>query len=1024
MKKVILMAIAVLFPFGLSYSQAFLDDFESYTVGDYLANSSSLWTTWNNSPGSSEDCYIVNDKFYSDSNSIYFYSSSGGGPQDVVLPFGKVHNSGLFGFDCMFYIPNSSTAYFNFQAAATTGVTWAIEVNFNSNATFNAGSYFTSSYPQDQWFHLEVVIDLDSNDWEFFIDGVSAGSFSNSVNAVSYLDIFPAQAGEYWIDDVGFCVNLECYPELALSDLKLTPSSTCSGHTSDVSLVVKNNGPKVAKSMILGLDMAGQNRTLINIDLDSLAVGDSTTLTLNNAFTTRAIGTNLVVSAINVQQDIDASNDTATATIDVLRSPKSTIAKGSVFNGQYKKGIASDPDITVVDKMIQYTFSAPQGYSNSGYNTDWKIASVTATSAKGNNISSFWNITAPTSTVDGYVSITPTSGYLDSLISICIVVEDLKSGCDSSMCRSIIIAPTPKPNFKFTTPVCDGTPVQFTNLSTIHSGSMLYKWYFDDGDSVDYLNPVHTFPAPGTYCVKLVTKSYVYSITSDTTICVTISENPVANFKVDNACQGNEVIFTDSSTVNGATLTYDWDFGDSSTHSTSKNPRHEYAKNGGYTVTLVIRSSNGCTDKQARNAFQFPSPVANFNYNDSCSNDEIQFSDISKISSGKLGRRWNFYDGSQETDWTLKHVFTTPGKNSVTLYSISPFGCVDSITKVLDIVPGPLTDFTFGQVCDAKPTAFMNTTTEPDGVNVTYNWQFGDGAYSTDESPSHKFKDLKKYTVKLTAQGDNGCSSSIEKDVTVIIQPIVDLSAQNVCEGDSVKFENNTNERNLDVTYFWTFGDGDTSRLISPTKLYNISETTIFGVTLKASVEGGCTDSKTISVRVSETPDCGFTTTQVGGPKLTFIFHADSSEYPFYLWQFDEEGTANGSDPTFTFDEEGTYKISLLARSADGCECLDSSQSLVVKKSNIEDVFGNSVFNVKPNPSAGSFTISFNNADNQDEVNIQLHDAVGRLVYSKNTFRSTDNLIRLDAGHLNAGMYYLTVTNHGVRATQPVQIQH
>ena len=62
MKKVVLMAIAVLFPFGLSYSQAFLDDFESYTVGNYLANSSSLWTTWNNSPGSSEDCYIVNDK--------------------------------------------------------------------------------------------------------------------------------------------------------------------------------------------------------------------------------------------------------------------------------------------------------------------------------------------------------------------------------------------------------------------------------------------------------------------------------------------------------------------------------------------------------------------------------------------------------------------------------------------------------------------------------------------------------------------------------------------------------------------------------------------------------------------------------------------------------------------------------------------------------------------------------------------------------------------------------------------------
>ncbi|MBI1305391.1 MAG: PKD domain-containing protein [Bacteroidetes bacterium] len=1022
MKKVTMLIIGALFPFGLSYSQVFLDNFDSYTVGSYLGNSSSDWTTWNSSPGTSEDCYIVNDMFYSDSNSIYFYSASGNGPQDVVLPFGQIYNSGRFKFDCMYFIPDSSTSYFNFQAASKTGVTWALEVNFNGNSTFDAGGYLSANYPQAQWFHLEVDINLDSNIWEFFIDGVSKGSFSNSVNAVSYLDIYPAQAGEFWIDDVGFCVNQDCNPELALSDLKITPVSNCSGHSADVSLKVKNNGPKVANSMILGLDMAGQNRTTINIDLNNLAVGDSTTLSLKNAFTPKTIGTGLVISAINVQSDIEPSNDTATATISVIKSPKSSISKGSVFNGQFKKGTSGDPDITEVGKVIQYEFTPPQGQGNSSYNTNWKIESVTAYSAKGNIISPFWTLTSPTASNNGYLSVTPPSGYLDSVISICIVVVDLNSGCDSGMCRSILIAPTPKPNFKFTTPSCDGSPIQFTNLSTIHSGSIVYKWLYDDGDSNNYVDPTHTYAKPGTYCVKLIVTSLPYMVSSDTTLCVTVSENPVIDFKIQNACYGDDVIFTDSTTINGATLTYDWDFGDGSSHANVKNPKHQYAKPGIYPVTLVVKSSDGCEDKQIQNAFQFPKPVANFYYNGNCTNTDIQFSDVSTISSGTLGRKWNFYDGKSETLWNPKHVFTSSGKNSVTLYAISNLGCIDSLTKELDIDAGPLTDFTFGQVCDSKPTEFVNTTTEPDSVTVTYTWQFGDGANSTSKSPSHQYKELKQFTVQLTARGDNGCSASIQKNVTVKIQPVVDFTGPNTCEGEPVQFVNKTNERDLQVNYMWTFGDGDTSSAFAPTKTYNISGTTIFGVTLTASANGACTDSKTIAVRISETPNCGFTYNQIGGPTLTYTFKADSANYPFYQWHFGDQGTSNGYNPTFTFDKEGTYKISIVVRSTDGCECVDSSQTLEVKPSGIEDVLANNTIKVMPNPSSGNFTLVFNTPYNHDDVMINMFDALGKLVYSKNTFRNAENLIQLDIEHLVNGMYYLTVVNNDISATKSIQI--
>ena len=69
----------------------FCDDFESYTNSSYLAASSPNWTTWSGTgAGTIEDVQITNVLSNSPSNSIFFNGTgSGGGPQDVVLPFGS-----------------------------------------------------------------------------------------------------------------------------------------------------------------------------------------------------------------------------------------------------------------------------------------------------------------------------------------------------------------------------------------------------------------------------------------------------------------------------------------------------------------------------------------------------------------------------------------------------------------------------------------------------------------------------------------------------------------------------------------------------------------------------------------------------------------------------------------------------------------------------------------------------------------------------------------------------------------------
>lgn len=68
----------------------------------------------------------------------------------------------------------------------------------------------------------------------------------------------------------------------------------------------------------------------------------------------------------------------------------------------------------------------------------------------------------------------------------------------------------------------------------------------------------------------------------------------VADFDLDSiACSGNPIHFTDKS--EGENTSWKWDFGDGLT-SDAKNPVHVFYTGGAYTVRLVVKNSDGCTD--------------------------------------------------------------------------------------------------------------------------------------------------------------------------------------------------------------------------------------------------------------------------------------------------------------------------------------------------------------------------------------------------------------------------------------------
>ena len=199
---------AQLYPIGSG--QLTCENFESYSPGSYLAATSPNWITWTQPYTASEDIQVTNTLSNSGTNSIFFNgTSSSGGPSDVVLPFSlsTPYTNGFFNFRSNFYVMNG--AYFNFQAETTAGITWALDVGMN-NGTINFGTYpgfwtavyLSSTYPTNQWFELKIEIDLNSNSWEVFIDGVSQGSFANPTNQIASLDLYPLSGHQFYVDDI------------------------------------------------------------------------------------------------------------------------------------------------------------------------------------------------------------------------------------------------------------------------------------------------------------------------------------------------------------------------------------------------------------------------------------------------------------------------------------------------------------------------------------------------------------------------------------------------------------------------------------------------------------------------------------------------------------------------------------------------------------------------------------------------------------------------------------------------------
>lgn len=284
MKKIFTLCAILVFSTSL-FAQQFCDDFESYNHGDPIAETSSDWETWGSisapTPPYADDANVDTAMAANGLNALKFSSSAAnGGPEDVVLPFtlgGNPYVAGDFNFTTNFYVQNGSGAYFNFQAENTPGVSWAVDFNLsNGNITVSNGggatTFLTGTYPQASWFELQVNVDLTNNLWEVLIDSVSLGTFTNTVNQIASLDIYPLQGHTFWLDDVCFNYTAPILTNLNGKVTSLQAVNGLTGQDRSPSVEIINWGKTTITSFDVTYDYNGNQITenVTGVALDSL----------------------------------------------------------------------------------------------------------------------------------------------------------------------------------------------------------------------------------------------------------------------------------------------------------------------------------------------------------------------------------------------------------------------------------------------------------------------------------------------------------------------------------------------------------------------------------------------------------------------------------------------------------------------------------------------------------------------------------------------------------------------------------
>jgi PKD repeat protein len=196
---------------------------------------------------------------------------------------------------------------------------------------------------------------------------------------------------------------------------------------------------------------------------------------------------------------------------------------------------------------------------------------------------------------------------------------------------------------------------------------------------------------------------------------------------------------------------------------------------------------------------------------------------------------------------------------------------------------------------------------------LNYLWEFGDGATSSEQNPSHSYIRQGLYTVRLTVTNTYGSSTETKVNYIAIgLAPKADFTGNPTTGNAPLTVLFTDRSTGYPTSWNWNFGDGKGSTEQNPVHTYWSSGE--YTVTLTASNEyGNSYVSKAFLIHVIPALKSQFTANpKEGNIPLVVKFTDMSTGSPeSWNWNFGDGSTSSQPDPIHTYSTPGKFIINL-----------------------------------------------------------------------------------------------------------------
>ncbi|MCB0841641.1 MAG: PKD domain-containing protein [Bacteroidetes bacterium] len=487
-----------------------------------------------------------------------------------------------------------------------------------------------------------------------------------------------------------------------------------------------------------------------------------------------------------------------------------------------------------------------------------------------------------------------------------------------------------------------GTTIDFYS-SVSGQAPYTFSWDFGDGSSATTGTPSHTYNAPGTYNVCLITTDNTGC--SDTTCqSVMVAVTPPCNAQFVTFPLGSSQFEFFPDTIVNANADFFWDFGDGNT-SNAMIPNHTYSSQGLYIVCLTVVDSNAnCVDIFCDSVVvgqNPPPPVCQASFNPIyVQTNTYYFANNSSGggASSPLNYLWDFGDGSTSTATNPTHTYAANGTYTVCLtITNNQFNCFDTTCAVITVSGsggGCAAFFNYTPNGGTSFSFFADSTFN--GPLASYHWDFGDNNFGSGLDTAHTYNSPGMYLVCLTVIDSNSncidtyCDSIIVGNSGGQCQAGFNAISQG---GLSIFFQNTSVASTplFPLTSQWSFGDGTGSNQANPVHTYASAGT--YTVCLIITDAAGCTDSICVPLTVTATGGNCQASYNYFSSGSTVYFSADTSlngPFAVYLWDFGDNTFGNGPYPSHTYNSNGYYLACLtVIDSLNGCTAVFCDSVLV-----------------------------------------------------------------------------------------------